>query len=492
MVRQRGPFTCRDCAAVVTQMLGRCPACGSWGSLEAGGRPHRRDRPGAPAGAAGPGGTAGAVRVADLEPGGARPVPTGMAEVDRVLGGGLVAGSVTLLTGEPGVGKSTLAVQVLASLASRGSRCLLVSAEESARQVGSRAERLLSPAGLAADLWVASLTDLDEIEGHVADLAPSHLVVDSIQTISDASVAASAGSVSQVRECAQRLAVLAKATGTTVILVGHVTKDGSLAGPRTLEHLVDTVLVFTGDRYHSLRMLRATKHRFGATGELGLFEMGDAGLVAVDDPAELFLCDRSSGVPGSVAIPAIEGQRPLVVELQALVASPSGGPPRRSTQGLDSGRLGMVLAVLDRRVGLRVSSSDVYALVIGGVKISEPSADLGMAVAVASSLADVAVADDLVACGEIGLGGEIRQVPDIGRRLAEAARLGFRRALVPASAPDGPVGLEILRAPTVAAALAAAGLIERPSAAAPPGPERTVPSPPAGTIAPCPPNGLAH
>jgi DNA repair protein RadA/Sms len=384
--------------------------------------------------------------------------PTGLPELDRVLGGGLVPGSVTLVGGEPGIGKSTLLLQALARLAAGGERCLLVSAEESAQQVALRAERLEA---VAADLWLVAETELDAVLAHVDEVAPAVLVVDSIQAVHDPELASAPGSVAQVRECAHRLVRLAKERGVTTVLVGHVTKDGSLAGPRVLEHVVDTVLSFTGDRHHALRLLRATKHRFGPTGDLGLFEMGEGGLVTVDDPARLFLSDRRQEVPGSAVFPALEGQRPLLVELQALVApAPDGCPPRRSAQGVDGGRLNLLLAVLQRRLRVPLAASDVFALAVGGVRVADPGADVALALAVCSSRVGVALPADLVACGEVGLGGELRQVAHTGRRLAEASRLGFRRALVPASAPDPPGGLASVRVPTLREAVVAAGLAE--------------------------------
>jgi DNA repair protein RadA/Sms len=387
--------------------------------------------------------------VADAE---AQPESTGLHEVDRVLGGGLVPGSVTLLGGEPGVGKSTLLLQALAHLALRN-RCLLVAAEESPQQVRLRASRL---ATLSPELWVVAETDVAHVVAHVDTVRPRYLVVDSIQALADAEVAGVPGSVNQVRACAQRLVQVAKASGLTTVLVGHVTKDGALAGPRVLEHLVDTVLSFGGERHHALRLLRATKHRFGPTTELGLFEMGEGGLTAVTDPGHLFLSDRRAGVAGSVVAAALDGRRPLLVELQALVTpshSSSGLPPRRSAQGVDGGRLGLLLAVLDRRAHVRAAAFDVYVSAVGGARVSDPGADLPLALAVASALSGSAVPPDLAACGEVGLGGELRQVPHIGQRMAEAARLGFRRAVVPASAPELSTGLTVLRASTLRQAL---------------------------------------
>ena len=397
--------------------------------------------------------TSQALPIAEVLSEGSEPRPTGIGELDRVLGGGLVAGSVTLLGGEPGIGKSTLLLQALSALAASGSRCLLASAEESAQQVRMRAARL---GGLEPRLWLVAETDLSAILAHAAGVGPDVLVVDSIQTVSDPDLASAPGSVAQVRECAHRLVQEAKETGRATVLVGHVTKDGTLAGPRVLEHVVDTVLSFEGERHHALRLLRAVKHRFGPTSELGLFEMSDGGLVGVPDPGRLFLSDRQVHAPGSVVVPTLEGHRPLVVELQALVTqSPLA---RRSAQGLDSGRLAMVCALLEERLKVRTSGADVYALAVGGVRVVEPGADLALALAIVSTVTATPLPPDLVACGEVGLCGELRQVGQTTRRLAEAARLGFRRAIVPASAPDAPPGIHAIRAATVAEAVAKAGI----------------------------------
>lgn len=372
--------------------------------------------------------------------------PTGVGEFDRVLSGGVVPGSVTLLGGEPGIGKSTLVLQVLSSLASSGSRTLYVSGEEAAQQVRLRAERL---AALQPELWFVAETRIDEILRHIDAVEPQVVVVDSVQTLTDPSISSSAGSVTQVRECAALLTAEAKRRGVAVVMVGHVTKDGELAGPRVLEHLVDTVLAFGGERHHALRVLRAVKHRFGTTDELGLFEMTEGGLVGLPDPSRLFLADRRVGVAGSVVVPTIEGHRPLLVELQALVAAEVAGPPRRSAQGVDPGRLAFILAVLEQRAGITVSRSDIYALAVGGVRITEPGADLGLALAVASAQLNRSVDGGLVAVGEVGLGGELRQVAQTRRRLAEAARLGFTTAVVPDSAPDAPEGIKLVRVGTL-------------------------------------------
>jgi DNA repair protein RadA/Sms len=379
-------------------------------------------------------------------------VPSGVPELDRVLGGGLVPGSVTVLGGEPGIGKSTLLLQVLAGMARLGQRCLLVTAEESAQQVRSRAERLDT---IVPDLYLAAETSLPHVLAHVEELSPDVLVVDSIQTIFDPDLSSAPGSVAQVRDCAHRLVREAKERGMSVVLVGHVTKEGGLAGPRVLEHLVDTVLSFEGERHHALRLLRAVKHRFGSTAELGLFEMAERGLLGVPDPSKLFLADRRPGVAGSVVVPTVEGHRPLLVEVQALVTdafSPTV-PPKRYAQGLDQGRLSMLLAAI-RGYG----KYDVHVSAVGGVRIAEPGADLAVALAITSAASGRAMGEGVVACGEVGLTGEVRQVSQTPRRLAEAARLGFTTAIVPKSSPPPPAGIEVIRAATVAQAIQRAGL----------------------------------
>jgi DNA repair protein RadA/Sms len=448
MARARSTYRCGECGSEGPQWTGRCGGCGAWNTIV-----EERAAPASPARVA----TAPsqALPIADVASEGWEPRPVGIGELDRVLGGGLVAGSVTLLGGEPGIGKSTLLLQALSALARNGTTCLLACAEESAQQVRMRAARL---GALDPNLWLVAETDLSAILAHAATLAPDVLVVDSIQTVFDPELASAPGSVAQVRECAHRLVRAAKDAGRATVLVGHVTKDGALAGPRVLEHVVDTVLSFEGERHHALRLLRAVKHRFGPTSELGLFEMTDDGLVGVPDPGRLFLSDRQASAPGSVVVPTLEGHRPLVVELQALVAKSPLAMPRRSAQGLDGGRVAMIAAVLEERVGVQLAGADVYALAVGGVRVVEPGADLAIALALVSSVTGTPLPADVVACGEIGLCGELRQVSQTGRRLAEAARLGFRRAIVPASAPEPPAGFGVLRASTLVEALAGAGL----------------------------------
>jgi DNA repair protein RadA/Sms len=446
MARPKTAYRCAECGAATPRWLGWCTACDASGSLV-----EQAPEPDGPPGFVGASGEPSvAIPIAEAVGDAGEPVPTGDAELDRVLGGGFVRGSVSVLGGEPGVGKSTLLLQAVADQAERGATCLYVTAEESARQVALRAERL----GVKApSLWLVAETSLPRVLAHVEALRPDVVVVDSIQTVFDPGVSSAPGSVAQVRGCAQRLVALAKGCGVTVVLVGHVTKEGGLAGPRALEHLVDTVLAFEGERHHALRMLRAVKHRFGGTHELGLYEMGEHGLAGVPDPSALFLADRQPGVPGSVVAPVLDGRRPLLVEVQALVVPCPAPNPRRTVQGVDSGRLAQVLAVLERHAGVELARCEVHVAVAGGVRVPEPAADLAVALAVASSARGRPLASDLVACGEVGLGGELRQVHRTERRLAEAARLGFSRAVVPRSAPDAPHEMRLARSASIVDAL---------------------------------------
>jgi DNA repair protein RadA/Sms len=449
VAKQRTVHRCSECGAASPTWVGRCATCGTWGSLV-----EEVEQPAAAVGRAAASEPPRPITEVDPEAFSAR--PTGVSELDRVLGGGLVPGSVTLVGGEPGIGKSTLLTQVAACTAAAGERVLYVSAEESRQQVRLRAERL---GALTDGLWLASETVLPDLIGHLDDVKPALLVVDSIQTVEDPELPSAPGSVAQVRTCAHRLVREAKERGLAVVLVGHVTKEGDLAGPRVLEHVVDTVLAFEGDRHHALRLLRTVKHRFGPAGELGLFELGDRGLVGVPDAGALFLADRRPGSPGSAVVPAMEGSRPLLVEVQSLVTGAGGAPnPRRSAQGVDHGRLVVVLAVLQERAQVQVKDMDVFAVASGGVRVVEPAADLAIALAVASAKVGRPLAGDAVAIGEVGLGGELRQVAHTARRLAEAHRLGFRHAVVPASCPEGPAGMRLERVGTLAEALVATGL----------------------------------
>ena len=436
-------FTCIECGATHAKWNGQCTSCAAWNTiLEETVGPSDTNSAAPPL-------PPPTIRLVDVDASVGRARPTAIDELDRVLGGGLVAGSVTLLGGEPGIGKSTLVLQLLSAW---DGPTLYVSAEESPEQVKSRAQRLGCP---SSGGWIAAETSLRGVVAAIEQVRPELVVVDSIQTIADERVSSSPGSPTQVRTCAQQLVVEAKRRGVAVVLVGHVTKDGSLAGPRQLEHAVDTVLSFDGDRHHALRLLRAAKHRFGPTSELGLFEMTDGGLVGVPDPSHLFLADRRRGVAGSVIVPAMAGQRPLLVEVQALtVPVPQGAQGRRNANGLEAGRLAMLLAVIERRAGVAVTSNDVYVSTVGGARLSEPGSDLGVAMAVIGAVHDAPIGRDVVVLGELGLGGEIRQVAQTPRRLAEAARLGYRRAVVPSRAPTVP-GIDNLPVDTLADAVIA-------------------------------------
>jgi DNA repair protein RadA/Sms len=440
MTRTLVRYRCEVCAYESPKWLGRCTECGEWGSvIEVVGEPR-------PAVHATP--RSAVVPMPAVDTTDAAGIATGVSEFDRVLGGGLVAGSVTLVGGEPGMGKSTLVLQALGSLAARGVRCLLVSGEESPAQVRLRAERLHT---LAPELLVVAETSLPDVVAHVEACAPVVLAVDSIQTLHDPDAPGAPGSVGQVRDAAQRLVRLAKERDLATIVVGHVTKDGALAGPRVLEHVVDTVLSFEGDRHHGLRMLRALKHRFGPTGELGVMEMTEDGLAAVTDPSALFLADRRVGASGSVVSCVMEGSRPICVEVQALVGE-EAKVPRRIAQAIESNRLAMLVAVLQQHGGVECRERDVYASIAGGVRVAEPGVDLAVAIAVAGARNGVAVEPDTIVIGEVGLGGEVRQVPHGARRLLEAGRVGYCRAIVPVTMPDVD-GINLVRVPDVRAAL---------------------------------------
>jgi DNA repair protein RadA/Sms len=394
------------------------------------------------------------VPIAEVDGQRARARPTGVGEFDRVLGGGIVPGAVVLMAGEPGIGKSTLALDVAARAAREGSSVLYVSGEESAAQVKLRAERI----GAVADtLYLAAETDLATVLGQIELADPALVVVDSVQTIASADVDGAPGNVAQVREVASALIQSAKRRGTAAVLIGHVTKDGAIAGPRVLEHLVDVVVQFEGERHSRLRLVRAVKNRFGPTDEVGCFDLGDSGIVGLPDPSGLFLTSRDRPVPGTCVTVTLEGRRPLVAELQALVSEAAAGSPRRTTSGLDPSRLAMVLAVLGQRAGVPLSKHDCYAATVGGVRLGEPAADLGLALALTSALLDLPLPVGTVALGEVGLAGDLRPVTGLPRRLAEAARIGFAEAVVPAgSLSEGspPPGMRVHEVATLADAVA--------------------------------------
>jgi DNA repair protein RadA/Sms len=426
--RARTEFVCDVCGATSPRWNGRCPGCGEWNTLAAVATPLSSAR-------FDEGSLAAPVALREVSAEGAHPLPTGVGELDRVLGGGVVAGSVTLLFGPPGVGKSTLLFQVLTSLAAAGCDVLLASAEESLTQVSGRATRL---GQVPQHLLALEGPDVEAIEAATERGRPALVVVDSLQSVTDPGLAQPAGSVAQVRACVERLTRLAKASGVPFLVVGHVTKDGDPAGPRAVEHLVDTVLSFDGDRHHALRVLTAVKHRFGPAGEVGIFEMHDDGLRAVPDPGPLMLGDRMSGVPGSVVVPVMQGRRPLLVEVQALLGpGTAGASARPHTLGLDPSRANLLRALLACRSEIGVpASSEFFVGAVGGISVTEPAADLAVALAMASVVMGTPVPSDLVAFGELGLAGELRTVPEADRRLAEARRGGFVRALVPTSIAD--------------------------------------------------------
>lgn len=419
-------FVCRSCGHGTLKWMGRCPECGEWNTLiEEVVRRAPAAASNGPALRLGGGSLPQPLHAIDL-----RNVPrlaSGIGEFDRVLGGGVVPGSLVLVGGDPGVGKSTLLLQAADRLSRQFGTVLYASGEESVQQIKLRADRL----GVSAEqLLLLAENDIEVIEEHVRGTAPRLLIVDSIQTMQVSGIESAPGTVSQVRESAARLMRLAKDTGLPVFLVGHVTKEGALAGPRVLEHMVDTVLYFEGDRHQALKVLRAVKNRFGSTDELGIFEMHETGLLEVENPSQAFLSERPAHVPGSVVVPAVEGSRPILVEVQALVAPAYYGTPRRMASGCDYNRLCLGVAVLEKRLGLALGSRDVYVSIAGGVRVTEPAADLGMAVAMASSFHDVPADPHSVFIGEVGLAGEVRAVQQMERRINEATRLGFKRAFV--------------------------------------------------------------
>ncbi len=424
MARARVIHECQNCGFQSPKWLGRCPDCGQWNSLV---EEAVTVEPGARGGAeAGPAHAPSSIHAvtADTD----RRLRSGIEEFDRVLGGGLVDGSAVLIGGDPGIGKSTLLLQAVAALSQDGPSCLYVSGEESEPQVKMRARRIALG---ASNLLVLSETSLERILEQVRAVKPAVLVVDSIQTMHTAAIPSAPGSIGQVRECSSALISLAKKSGIGTFLVGHVTKDGAIAGPRVLEHMVDTVLYFEGERGHSFRILRAVKNRFGSTNEIGVFEMQEAGLREVPNPSQIFLSERPLGGSGSVVVPSMEGTRPILVEIQSLVTRSFLTLPRRTCIGVDTNRVALILAILEKRKGMNFYDKDVFINVAGGVSVSEPAVDLGIAAGVASSALDRPVDPYTILAGEVGLAGEIRTVSRAEARVAEAGKLGFRRCILP-------------------------------------------------------------
>ncbi|BBY86386.1 DNA repair protein RadA [Mycolicibacterium murale] len=452
--KARSQYRCSECQHVMAKWVGRCPECGTWGTVNEapvltalGGGTHRAIAP-----------ASAAVPISAVDPARTRHVVTGVSELDRVLGGGIVPGSVTLLAGEPGVGKSTLLLEVVSRWARSGRRALYISGEESAGQIRMRAERT----GCSHDeVFLAAESDLHTVLAHIEAVKPSLVIVDSVQTLSTTDTDGVTGGVTQVRAITTALTGYAKSAagpGVAIILVGHVTKEGAIAGPRSLEHLVDVVLHFEGDRNTTLRLVRGVKNRFGAADEVGCFVLHDNGIECVADPSGLFLDQRPEPVPGTAVTVALDGKRPLIGEIQALIGQEAASP-RRAVSGIDQSRAAMIAAVLEARAGLSIGRRDIYLSTVGGMRLTDPSADLAVAMAMATSYAQTCLPASTIVFGEVGLAGDLRRVTGMDRRLAEASRLGFTRAIVPPGAMPpknkGIKNMHILEASTVSAALRA-------------------------------------
>lgn len=451
MAKAKSLFVCSSCGYESSRWYGKCPGCEQWNSME---ETIRQEEVAAKPNKQRGGTGASAQLLADVETGAEIHVHTGMDEFDRVLGGGIVEGSLLLIGGEPGVGKSTLLLQICANLSGLGKRVLYVSGEESARQIKMRAVRL----GVAKkNLLVLAENAMDAIEAKLNELQPDYVVIDSIQTVYRPEMSSAPGSVSQVRECASLLMRFAKTSGCAVILVGHVTKEGAIAGPRILEHMVDVVLYFEGDYQREYRLLRAVKNRYGSVNELGVFEMTGKGMLPVEHASETMLSQRARGASGSVVFCAMEGSRPMLIDIQALVTQSFYNSPRRTVNGADYGRIALLLAVLEKRAGLRLYNQDVFINVAGGMSLNEPAADLALCLAVASSLSERSMPPDLAAIGEVGLAGEVRVVPQMERRIIECQRLGFMQIICPkerAGKTTVPKGVTLHSVETVSQAIA--------------------------------------
>ncbi|MCV7410916.1 DNA repair protein RadA [Mycobacterium florentinum] len=444
MANARSQYRCSECQHVTAKWVGRCGECGTWGTVDevavlrtVGGRRSV-------------GGASRAVPISSIEPNASQHRATGIDELDRVLGGGVVPGSVTLLAGDPGVGKSTLLLKVAHLWAQSGRRALYISGEESAGQIRLRADRIDCGSD---ELYLAAESDVHTVLEHIATVNPALVIVDSVQTMSTTESDGVAGGVTQVRAVTAALTAAAKANGVALILVGHVTKDGAIAGPRSLEHLVDVVLHFEGDRNGSLRMVRGVKNRFGGADEVGCFMLHDNGIEGVADPSNLFLDQRPAPVPGTAITVALDGKRPLIGEVQALLATPNAGSPRRAVSGIDHSRAAMITAVLEKHAKLPLAANDIYLSTVGGMRLTDPSSDLAVAIALASAQADLPLPTTAVMIGEVGLAGDLRRVSGMDRRLAEAARQGFTIALIPTGCNSVPRGMRPLVAPNIGAAL---------------------------------------
>ena len=430
MKSQKTTFECAECGAVSSKWFGRCLVCGEYNTAIEVEKELERSEKAGKVKRAMPGYENSVVKFCEYEVSDTQRETTGMGELDRVLGGGLVPGSVVLLAGEPGIGKSTLLLQICKTLASEGRKVLYVSGEESRDQIKLRAKRL-EGVGEAESLYLLTETNVTNINSKADKLEPDIMIIDSIQTVYSEAASSAPGSIAQVRECALSFITKAKNEGISMILVGHVNKEGGIAGPKVLEHMVDAVLYFEGEKIRSYRMIRAIKNRYGSTNEIGLFEMTDSGLCEVPNPSELLLADRREGVSGSCAVCVVEGTRPVIAEIQALVTPTAFPAPRRTTNGVDYNRACLLIAVLEKRLGFKFYTNDVYLNVVGGLRLDEPASDLALALALISGVRDIPVEGSIIAVGEIGLAGEIRAVSEIEKRISEASRLGFKKILIP-------------------------------------------------------------
>ncbi|MFD2445263.1 DNA repair protein RadA [Bacillus sp. CGMCC 1.16607] len=455
MAKQKTKFMCQECGYESAKWMGKCPGCGEWNKMVEEIERSVPARRGAFTHSGNHQAMSKATPITSIETVSEPRVKTDLNELNRVLGGGVVRGSLVLIGGDPGIGKSTLLLQVSNQLAIHQHRVLYISGEESLRQTKLRADRL---GVISENLLVYSETNLESINQTIEEMSPNFVIVDSIQTVFHPNVTSAPGSVSQVRECTAELMRIAKTKGIAIFIVGHVTKEGSIAGPRLLEHMVDTVLYFEGERHHTYRILRAVKNRFGSTNEMGIFEMKEAGLEEVENPSEIFLEERSQGAAGSTVVASMEGTRPVLVEVQALISPTSFGNPRRMATGIDHNRVPLLMAVLEKRVGMLLQNQDAYLKVAGGVKLDEPAIDLAIAVSIASSFHDKPTRPTDCIIGEVGLTGEVRRVSRIEQRVQEAAKLGFERVILPANNLGGwkaPNGIELIGVSTVGQALKA-------------------------------------